>query len=306
MPSSDPAPLSRRAFVRSLGVAGAALAAAPLLRAHAGAVTRAERTLVLVHLAGGHDGLSTFVPGDDEAYFRARPTLALRRAETLRLGESVWLNRAAADLAPWFEAGAIAVLPQVGFTPASPSHYRATQLWRSGSAPEEVAVARWTERTGRPVVDHGGAFEGGLAKIAARVRAVAAGEIHHVRLDGFDTHFDQRAAHDAAIARFARGIAHFQRQLARGGAAERVRVVAFSEFGRALAENEFGGTHHGGGGQCYLIGAGVRGGVHGRIDAAATVAPVSPRQVIATAADWLGASASHVLGETFAPLPWLA
>lgn len=302
MHSSDPATsVSRRAFVRTLGVAGAAFAASPLLRATLGRDTHGERSLVVIHLAGGHDGLSTFVPCDDDDYYRARPTLALRRHETLRLSEAVWLNRAAGDLAPLWERGELVVLPRVGFAPASLSHYRATQVWLSGSAPEEVVNTRWTERSGRPVIDQPGDFEHALAQIVEHIAEGEVGEIFHVRLDGFDTHFDQRAAHDAALATFARGVAQFQRQLVRRGAAQRVLTLAFSEFGRALEENEFGGTHHGESGQCYFIGAGVRGGRRHE-----SVALTENRRVIATAAEsWLGAPASLVLGADVPSLPVL-
>lgn len=304
MHSSDSATatsVSRRAFVRTLGVAGAAFAASPLLWAKLGREPHEARSLVVIHLAGGHDGLSTFVPCDDENYYRARPTLALRGSEVLRLGESAWLNRAAADLAPLWEGGELAVLPNVGFAPASVSHYRATQVWLSGSAPEEVVNTRWTERCGRPVVDVTGDFADALMRIAERVADSETGEIFHVRLEGFDTHFEQRAAHDAAVATFARGVAQFQRRLARRGAANRVLTLAFSEFGRAREENEFGGTHHAESGQCYFIGAGVRGST--RLDASPKI---EHRRVIATAVEsWLGASASLVLGADVSSLPVL-
>lgn len=289
MHSSELRSFSRREFVRSLGAAGAALAAAPLLKARTESGAHAERSLVVVHLAGGHDGLSTFVPSDDDAYQRARPTLALRPKDLLRLGETVGLNRAASELAPLYDDGELAVLPQVGFSPASASHYRATQVWESGSAGDEIALSRWSERGGHAVVDHGAEFDSALEQIAARLRARGDGAIHHLRLEGFDTHFDQRAAHAAAIATFARGMARFRRLLARSGAADRVLVLAFSEFGRALEENEFGGTHHGAVGQCYLLGPSVRGGIHSRIDPQATTAEISHQQVIATVAGWLGA-----------------
>jgi uncharacterized protein (DUF1501 family) len=296
--SSFTSPVSRRGFVRSIGIAGAALAAAPLLRAglnRAGA--RGGRSLVVIHLAGGHDARSTFVPCDDDAYYRARPTLALRRRDVLQLDESVWLNRAAADLAPIYERGEFALVPNVGFAPASLSHYRATQIWLSGSAPEEVRASSWTERCGLPPVDAGGDFEAALAQIAERIAKSGTGEIFRVRLEGFDTHFEQRAAHDAAIATFARGLARLQRRLAQRGVGEQVITVAFSEFGRALAENEFGGTHHGERGQCYLIGPAVRGG----LPRAAT--KVDHRRVIATAIEgWLGLPAAPVLGGTVEPL----
>lgn len=308
MRSSDTAPLSRRAFVRSLGVAGAALAAAPWLDARPGAVPPGERSLVVIHLAGGHDGLSTFVPCDDDAYHRARPTLALQRRDVVPLGEAVWLNRAASDLATVWERGQLAVVPEVGFGASVPSHFRATELWLTGSAGDEVVAARWTDGCGRRVHDYAGDFDATLARVAERIASGGAGEIHRVRLDGFDTHFDQRAAHDAAIATFARGVAQFQRRLARSGVADRVLTLAFSEFGRALEENEFGGTHHGGRGPCYFVGEGVRGGVHGPIVAAVTAGarPVGHRRVIATAAEgWLGVASRGASGEGIAPLPIL-
>lgn len=294
--------VSRRGFVHALGVAGAALAAAPLLKARLGAAgAPSERSLVVIHLAGGHDGRELFVPCDDEAYHRARPTLALRRDEVLRVGESVWLNRAAADFASLWERGELAVRSHVGFAPASLSHYRASQVWLSGSAPDEVVTTRWTERCGRVVVDVPGSFETALVQIAERVADRGAGEIYHVRLDGFDTHFEQRLAHDAALATFARGVAQFQRQLSRRGVADRVLTLAFSEFGRTLEENEFGGTHHAGTGQCYFIGTGVRGGQRPE-----SVALTEHRRVIATAAEgWLGAPSSLVLGESTRSLPVL-
>ncbi|MBI2513120.1 MAG: DUF1501 domain-containing protein [Opitutae bacterium] len=308
MRSSDAAPLSRRAFVRSLGVAGAALAAAPWLAGRSATVPHGERSLVVIHLAGGHDGLSTFVPCDDDGYHRARPTLALQRRDTVQLGEAVWLNRAAADLAEIWERGQLAVVPETGFGVSVPSHFRATELWLTGSASDEVAGSRWTDCCGRRGHDDAGDFERALTRVAERIASSEAGEIHRVRLGGFDTHFDQRAAHDAAIATFARGVAQFQRRLARSGVADRVLTLAFSEFGRALEENEFGGTHHGERGQCYFIGAPVRGGAHGAIVAttAAGAMPIDYRRAIATAAaGWLRAAPRRASGEAIAPLPVL-
>jgi uncharacterized protein (DUF1501 family) len=35
--------------------------------------------LIVLQLAGGNDGLNTIVPFEDDLYFKARPTLAIRR-----------------------------------------------------------------------------------------------------------------------------------------------------------------------------------------------------------------------------------
>lgn len=56
----------------------------------------------------------------------------------------------------------------------------------------------------------------------------------------------------------ARALAAFFRDL--GAVGERVTVVAFTEFGRRVAENGNGGTEHGSGGVMMVMGAGVNGG----------------------------------------------
>ena len=56
----------------------------------------------------------------------------------------------------------------------------------------------------------------------------------------------------------ARALTAFWRDL--GDVAERVTLVAFSEFGRRVAENGNGGTEHGAGGVMLVLGAGVDGG----------------------------------------------
>lgn len=304
MPSSDAAPFSRRAFVRTLGLAGAAVAAAPLVNARVfRAAAGGPRTLVLIHLAGGHDGWSTFVPADSDDYYRARPTLAQRRPELLRLSESLWLNRAASDLAPLFERGELGIVPQVGLAPASLSHYRATQVWLGSSAPDEVEVTPWFARGDATVTELREDFSTALARVGTEAAARDETEVFFVRLDGFDTHFDQRAAHDAAIAAFARGVAQLQRALTRRGVAERVLTVAFSEFGRTLAENEFSGTDHAAAGPCCFIGPGVRGGVIGRFDPTVAAPVIDHRRVIATCESWLGWTEG--IGATFKSLPVL-
>lgn len=304
MPSSDAAPFSRRAFVRTLGLAGAAVAAAPLVNARVfRPAAREPRTLVLIQLAGGHDAWSTFVPADSEEYYRARPTLALRRPDLLRVGESHWLNRAAGDLAPLCERGELGIVPQVGLAPASLSHYRATQVWLGGSAPDEVEVTPWFARANATVTELREDFLASLARVGAEAAARDETEVFFVRFDGFDTHFDQRATHDAAIAGFARGVAQLQRALARRGVAERVLTVAFSEFGRTLAENEFAGTDHAPAGLCCFIGPGVRGGVLGRFDPTVAAPVIDHRRVIATCESWLGWAEGA--GATFKSLPVL-
>ena len=43
----------------------------------------ADRILVVVELAGGNCGLNTVVPFEQDEYYRARPTIAIRKESAL-------------------------------------------------------------------------------------------------------------------------------------------------------------------------------------------------------------------------------
>lgn len=61
---------------------------------------------------------------------------------------------------------------------------------------------------------------------------------------------------------FATSVAAFLADL--GTQSEKVTLVALSEFGRRVVENDSGGTDHGYGNVMFVAGAGVRGGYHAR------------------------------------------
>ena len=138
-----------------LGVAGAALwggaaparafAGSPLL----GALRHAEtdRVLVLVQLVGGNDGLNTVVPVRDDLYYRARPTLAVPRAGTWALDGDTGLHNALEALRPTWDDGRLAVVQSVGYDSPNLSHFRATDIWLSGSDADDVLSTGWLGRT---------------------------------------------------------------------------------------------------------------------------------------------------------------
>src|SRR5207247_2530264 len=53
-----------------------------------------DRVLVVVQLGGGNDGLNTVIPYSQDAYYRARPTLAVPQAGVLRINDEVGLHPA--------------------------------------------------------------------------------------------------------------------------------------------------------------------------------------------------------------------
>ena len=48
-----------------------------------------SKILVIVQLAGGNDGINTVVPYASDAYYKVRPSLAIKREQVLKLNDSI-------------------------------------------------------------------------------------------------------------------------------------------------------------------------------------------------------------------------
>ena len=93
--------ITRRRILLASGVTVAAGATAYGLHdilATAGDRPANAKTLVLVTLYGGNDGLGTVIPYADDAYARARPGLAYTADQVLKLDDQVGLNPGLAGL----------------------------------------------------------------------------------------------------------------------------------------------------------------------------------------------------------------
>ena len=97
------------------------------------AVTGKDDTiLVVLQMAGGNDGLNTLVPFADDAYHKARPRLAKRENELIRLGDQVGLNGSMPFLGELFDQGDLAVVQGVGYPNPNRSHFVSTSVWETG------------------------------------------------------------------------------------------------------------------------------------------------------------------------------
>ncbi|MBV8901789.1 MAG: DUF1501 domain-containing protein [Verrucomicrobia bacterium] len=102
--------------------------------------------LVVLQLAGGNDGLNTLIPYDDDAYYRARPTLAIPNGQALPLGDRIGLHPALAPLADLYHEGTLAVLQGVGYPNPNRSHFRSTEIWQTASDANRVLTKGWLGR----------------------------------------------------------------------------------------------------------------------------------------------------------------
>jgi uncharacterized protein (DUF1501 family) len=91
-----------------------------------------------------------------------------------------------------------------------------------------------------------------------------------------------------------------------------VLIMAFSEFGRRVAENGGKGTDHGTAAPAFLIGSGVKGGIYGdqpsltALDNGDLKYGIDFRSVYATILDrWLSADSKDVLRGSFEYVPFV-
>jgi len=101
------------------------------------------RTLLLVELKGGNDGLNTLVPYADARYREARPGLAVARERTIQLDERVGLNPKLEPMMEAWTAGDLAIVQGVGYPSPNRSHFRSIEIWDTASAASQTLSEGW-------------------------------------------------------------------------------------------------------------------------------------------------------------------
>ena len=152
--------LTRRFFLQSSGALAAYLGVQPLLAETvtasdaAGSTDLAQvrkgKTLVVVFLRGGLDGLNFIVPYADPHYADLRPDLRVRRPGedegALDLDGRFGLNPRAAALLPFFRDGSAVAAHAVGYPNASRSHFEEQDVWETGVVGNTLGADGWLNR----------------------------------------------------------------------------------------------------------------------------------------------------------------
>jgi len=102
--------------------------------------------LVVLQLAGGNDGLNTVIPFENDAYFRARPTLAIPKSKILQLSGGFGLHPELSGLKSLHDNGHLAVVHGVGYPNPNRSHFRSTEIWQTASDADKSGQHGWLGR----------------------------------------------------------------------------------------------------------------------------------------------------------------
>lgn len=146
--------------------------------------------VVVVFLRGGADGLNLLVPHFEDAYYRARPALALAKKDLIPVDDRFGLNPALAPLRPILEDGRLAFVHACGSGDQTRSHFEAMNTMERGLADQRGEASGWIARhlastpgEGRPLR---AVALGGVApdSLSGATQAVSLGSLEDYRLQG--------------------------------------------------------------------------------------------------------------------------
>ena len=106
------------------------------------------RTLVVLELMGGNDGLNTVVPYADSLYPQLRSRIGIPVGSVLQLDGALGLNPVMTGMKSLWDAGRVAVVTNVGYPNSSLSHFQSRDIWHTADpllAQRRGWLGRWAD-----------------------------------------------------------------------------------------------------------------------------------------------------------------
>lgn len=186
---------NRREFLRTSSASAAVITfggLAPSALVAAAMEGTTDRILVVVELAGGNDGLNTIVPFSDDAYYKARPELAIPVADVLRIDGHHGFHPALRGFADLLESDRLAIVQNVGYPDPNQSHFESMDIWHTCQRKNETRTDGWLgrlfERQDSTITDpqaiHLGREKQPFALMSRRVRVPSIQSLDEFRLLG--------------------------------------------------------------------------------------------------------------------------
>jgi uncharacterized protein (DUF1501 family) len=142
-PTESRFPLDRRQLL----AAGSALGGAAWLAQVSRALPlESPRTLLVLQLAGGNDGLSMVVPHGDDRYHSLRPGLRHEASSVLALDGYRGFHPALTRLRKRYEAGQLALVEGAGYPEPVRSHFRSFDIWHAADPRGRAVSEGWVGR----------------------------------------------------------------------------------------------------------------------------------------------------------------
>src|SRR5215471_4924006 len=110
----------------------------------------ANRTLVILELMGGNDGLNTVIPYADSKYPQVRSRIGIPVAGVLPLDSTLGLNPVMTGLKALWDAKRVALVEGIGYPNSSLSHFASRDIWHTADptlSEHRGWLGRWADAT---------------------------------------------------------------------------------------------------------------------------------------------------------------
>ncbi len=139
-----------RASLCGLGMGAAGALGMPAFFGRAAQALAAEaaandRILVVLELSGGNDGLNTLIPYGDDAYYRHRPTIGIKRERLRPIDDLFGFSPGMAGFERLYKDGRMAIVHGCGYDNPSFSHFSSMAYWHT-AAPNSGEEYGWVGR----------------------------------------------------------------------------------------------------------------------------------------------------------------
>lgn len=140
--------IKRRDFLAMGSMASASLMLPKFLKAMDKRVLPSlhNKSVVVLQLSGGNDGLNTVIPVRNDIYYKNRPVIGIKNEIANQLTDEVALHPALKDFKALYDDGSLAILNSVGYPEPDRSHFRSMDIWQTGSASNEMWQTGWIGR----------------------------------------------------------------------------------------------------------------------------------------------------------------
>ena len=132
--------MQRRDFLKQLSALGVAVSFPTFLEANN---FPKGKTLVLIELKGGNDGINTLIPYANPVYYQKRKDIAIKKEEVIKINDYVGFHPSLKKMSKLYKKGELACMQGVGYPNANRSHFRSIEIWEAASGVDEYFENGW-------------------------------------------------------------------------------------------------------------------------------------------------------------------
>ena len=104
-----------------------------------------HRSLVVVQLTGGNDGLNTIVPYTNELYYDQRTDVVISPEDVLKIDDDLGFNPNMGTIKRLWDEGKVAIINGIGYPNPDRSHFRSMDVWHTAE-PDKLSGEGWLGR----------------------------------------------------------------------------------------------------------------------------------------------------------------